>query len=251
MIKFFRKIRRNLLSEGKTGKYFKYAIGEIILVVIGILIALQVSNWNTNRIENQELQKSLENLYAEFKINEQILSKAIKANDSVIETGKRLINLINLKRELLVSENTDKLLYDIFENGSLEVTENSILEILQSNKLQRIKNDSLKRLILEWTQKRSRIAISEKSFYEKSQYLVSYLMKRYPIKNIDAYGVLQWKESSTIKIDKYSIFYDIEFENIIDDYLYNIVNFNMRLKSLKANVDQIIKYSDKNNSLNE
>ena len=46
MIKFFRKIRRNLLSEGKTGKYFKYAIGEIVLVVVGILIALSINNWN-------------------------------------------------------------------------------------------------------------------------------------------------------------------------------------------------------------
>ncbi len=46
MIKFFRKIRQNLLSKGKTGKYFKYAIGEIVLVVIGILIALQINNWN-------------------------------------------------------------------------------------------------------------------------------------------------------------------------------------------------------------
>ena len=48
MIKFFRKIRQNLLMENKTGKYFKYAIGEIILVVIGILIALQINNWNEN-----------------------------------------------------------------------------------------------------------------------------------------------------------------------------------------------------------
>ena len=43
MIKFFRKIRRKLLSEGKTGKYLKYAIGEIVLVVIGILIALGIN----------------------------------------------------------------------------------------------------------------------------------------------------------------------------------------------------------------
>tara|TARA_R110002096_G_C14359795_1_gene703880 strand:- start:5 stop:796 length:792 start_codon:yes stop_codon:yes gene_type:complete len=57
MIKFFRKIRKNLLSEGKTEKYFKYAIGEIILVVIGILIALQVNNWNeTRKIENNEIE---------------------------------------------------------------------------------------------------------------------------------------------------------------------------------------------------
>lgn len=48
MIKFYKKIRYNLLSDGKTRKYLKYAIGEIILVVIGILIALQVNNWNEN-----------------------------------------------------------------------------------------------------------------------------------------------------------------------------------------------------------
>jgi len=49
MIKFFRKIRYNLMSENKTGKYFKYAIGEIVLVVIGILIALSINNWNEQR----------------------------------------------------------------------------------------------------------------------------------------------------------------------------------------------------------
>jgi len=46
MIKFFRNIRKNLVKAGKTTKYFKYAIGEIVLVVVGILIALQINNWN-------------------------------------------------------------------------------------------------------------------------------------------------------------------------------------------------------------
>ena len=49
MIKFFRKIRQRLLTENKFSKYLIYAIGEIILVVIGILIALQINNWNENR----------------------------------------------------------------------------------------------------------------------------------------------------------------------------------------------------------
>ena len=53
MIKFFRHIRKSLLMENKTSKYIKYAIGEIVLVVIGILIALQVNNWNNN----QQLEK--------------------------------------------------------------------------------------------------------------------------------------------------------------------------------------------------
>ncbi|MDA9089574.1 DUF6090 family protein [Maribacter arcticus] len=53
MIKFFRTILQNLLNEGKTTKYFKYAIGEIVLVVIGILIALSINNWNDARKESR------------------------------------------------------------------------------------------------------------------------------------------------------------------------------------------------------
>ena len=57
MIKLFRKIRQNLIMENKTSKYFKYAIGEIVLVVIGILIALQINNWNENRkLQQREVQ---------------------------------------------------------------------------------------------------------------------------------------------------------------------------------------------------
>ena len=62
MIKFFRKIRQNLLSEGKTRKYLKYAIGEIIHVVIGILIALQINNWNNNMQQDKLERKYLTKL---------------------------------------------------------------------------------------------------------------------------------------------------------------------------------------------
>ncbi len=49
MLHFFRKIRRDLLSNSEFFKYLKYAVGEIVLVVLGILIALQINNWNENR----------------------------------------------------------------------------------------------------------------------------------------------------------------------------------------------------------
>lgn len=66
MIKFFRHIRKQLLSEGKTEKYFKYAIGEIVLVVIGILIALSINNWNENRKIIAQEQLILERLKADI-----------------------------------------------------------------------------------------------------------------------------------------------------------------------------------------
>lgn len=69
MIKFFRKIRQNLISEGKTGKYLKYALGEIILVVIGILIALQINNWNISKSNLKESTEFVARLKAEVKSN--------------------------------------------------------------------------------------------------------------------------------------------------------------------------------------
>lgn len=62
MINFFRKIRQSLLGEGKTTRYFKYAVGEIVLVVIGILIALSINNWNQRRIEQNKEQVYLTNI---------------------------------------------------------------------------------------------------------------------------------------------------------------------------------------------
>jgi len=62
MIKFFRKIRKHLVDQNKTSKYFKYAIDEIILVVIGILIALQISNWNDSKIQKAELNDVLQSI---------------------------------------------------------------------------------------------------------------------------------------------------------------------------------------------
>src|SRR4030065_2883209 len=78
MIKFFRKIRQNLLSDGKTGKYFKYAIGEIVLVVIGILIALQLNNYNDSLKQNDLEQKALNNLKLDFVYNQNELNKSIE-----------------------------------------------------------------------------------------------------------------------------------------------------------------------------
>jgi len=67
MIKFFRSIRQNLLNEGKTAKYLKYAIGEIALVMIGILLALQVNNWNEKRKSILREKIYIQSIYKDLK----------------------------------------------------------------------------------------------------------------------------------------------------------------------------------------
>ena len=104
MIKFFRRIRKNLISEGKTGKYFKYAIGEIILVVIGILIALQINNWNENR-KNQKLFSA----YKSELVNDLLLDVShfdfhlshAKKENKTIDSLKTILNSPNSNTDTL------------------------------------------------------------------------------------------------------------------------------------------------------
>ena len=83
MIKFFRHIRKSLLSENKTGKYIKYAIGEIILVVIGILIALQINNWNQSIKDKNSLNDYL-----------------IKIKSHTTEDIEQLVELANGRKQI-------------------------------------------------------------------------------------------------------------------------------------------------------
>ena len=92
MVGFFRKIRQNFLMENKTGKYFKYAIGEIVLVVIGIMIALQINTWNENRKDRQKEKIYITNIQRDLKAQLQSLDRAIQGELSSFE------NLSNAKK---------------------------------------------------------------------------------------------------------------------------------------------------------
>ena len=92
MIKIFRKIRQNLLMENKTSKYFKYAIGEILLVVIGILIALQINNWNEKRLKQEQLISVYERTLTDIDNNIQELSANLDYYNSIEYIFKKVIN---------------------------------------------------------------------------------------------------------------------------------------------------------------
>lgn len=144
MIKFFRKIRQRLLTENKFSKYLLYAIGEIVLVVIGILIALQINNWNTSNQTREveikylkEIGKNLESDLADIRFN--------------IEFNKTRDRAIQVVLDCLENHETYDDSLDIYF-GSLLYTTRSVVDYsafdaLKSQGLEIISNDSLRQLI--------------------------------------------------------------------------------------------------------
>ncbi len=98
MIKFFRKIRQRLLSENRFSKYLLYAIGEILLVMIGILLALQVNNWNESKKAKKFEHKILSDIKTSLQGNYFTLNMAIDCNKNAISAGN--IILKHLKENL-------------------------------------------------------------------------------------------------------------------------------------------------------
>jgi hypothetical protein len=105
MIKFFRLIRKQLLSENKFSKYFFYAIGEVALVMIGILLALQVNDWNENKKNKTTIKNNtvllIESLVADsvYIVNRKI---AIQKDLAVVNDIKKRATMPNVKIDTLI-----------------------------------------------------------------------------------------------------------------------------------------------------
>lgn len=93
MLKFFRRIRREFLNEGYLIKYLAYAMGEILLVVIGILIALQINNWNERRIESRLLKSHLGSLAQAVEHDIRELSISLEFNEFRYHSWQYLLEM--------------------------------------------------------------------------------------------------------------------------------------------------------------
>ena len=129
MIKFFRKIRQNLLLEGKNGKYLKYAIGEIVLVVIGILIALSINNWNTDRINNNRVKQYAKSLVQDLENDIKMI------NVSQFQAKKSFKRIDSLKKKLMAYESYSYHLDEDFDQDMTNAhkAEEIISEIMDLN----------------------------------------------------------------------------------------------------------------------
>ena len=132
MIKFFRKIRYDLIEKNKTGRYFKYAIGEIMLVVIGILIALQINTWNEERKHQQtiksiysivknDLQNDIEKfdgIIDEMLLKDSIFKRVIQRKMTLedYQNCSDCLDILSGYQDVLIEERGLKLLID---NGTL------------------------------------------------------------------------------------------------------------------------------------
>jgi len=232
MIPFFRKIRKTLADDNKPIKYLKYAIGEIILVVIGILIALQINNWNENRKLKIDERALLTNLSIEFnrKLNE-LVEKNSGRKENIMGINQ-LLKTISNRDSLINDEEMIKIIGDL--QTCYEVNEEfSIIEMLfSSGKINTISNDTLKAALISWPDKLEEMfeeqrVIQDIVVHEIYPLINTYVSQTY-LNNKDK--SLNMNEENYIespfKNDFEGLFSNRKFESLISvKKLYLIINY--------------------------
>lgn len=237
MFKFFRKIRQDLLSEGKTGKSLKYALGEIILVVIGILIALSINNWNDNNKKSAFEKVALQNLKVDFELNKTELEDIIANTESNIEKGIEILNHTG-------NRNTGNFLLDSLliatVSGRVFSAQNGFLnDLINSGNLGVLKNVDLRSKLSSWAPNLESLARKESYLEGTESDLITFVTKNGSWLNVDNYNFS--KSESSLKIPKSGfevsnndMLSSLEFENLVEN---GVVYYNIVLKNQKESLN--------------
>lgn len=242
MIKFFRRIRQNMLKEKKISQYLLYAFGEIILVVIGILIALQVNSWNEHRIFKGEVTKIKETLNSEFSDNRIVLKERINDLDKANHYVRTVLSFMNKDSGQIQKINIDSLISNSLKYGNYNPANSTILELISSGKLNLVTDNSLKKNLFKWLQL---LEDSDEDFknqdLQATTLLIPYLYKNISMQNINTYNNLDVVKNSELFIGGYhKVFHDLEFENLYQGKLFwNTIMVN-HYKELDALALEII-----------
>ena len=201
MLKFFRHIRKSLLVENKMGKYLTYAFGEIILVVIGILLALQINTWNQQRIEDIKEVELLTALRDEFQDNLIALEESININNKVTKSCKAITQIIRSDSLTQKPEKVDELLIAIGNFHSFDARIGISEEIVNSGKLSLLKNEALRVQLSDWLKE---IVDGEEDFgFRADNYtmnLMPFLMKRFPLANGELTKKLPFDRNNSLEV---------------------------------------------------
>ena len=150
MIKFFRHIRKSLLMENKTGKYFKYAIGEIILVVIGILIAIQLNEWRHDSTNNKQKQVVLKALQLEFEANLKQLDTVLYYMGKVKEYYPIANKMIQNPEGNYSKQDVSNSIVNLSYTWSFNPSNGALRSAISSSQIHLLKNNRLIELLFSW-----------------------------------------------------------------------------------------------------
>ena len=238
MIKFFRHIRRSLIQENKMGKDFRYAIGEILLVVIGILIALQINNWNENRKERFVELKILQSINNDIQEDLSSLKEMISFEQRMLSNNEALLSILDDKNSVYNSDMKNLFgtinRYGVFypQKIGYESLKSIGLEILQSDSLRAdIVNlyDSQYGLILESLDIKKQTYLNTNEIFVRELKTVDRVIFKEPI-NFNAL-----KENSNFINHLSHIYY--ERRNLLDFAESSLV----KMKTVKEKIEVEIK----------
>jgi len=213
MIKFFRKIRYDLMEKNKTGKYLKYAIGEIVLVIIGILLALQINNRNSERIEKNTFESNLQFVIEDLEQDKTDLLMLKKERQRVINKTDFILQAV--KEEKILTS------YEIYINSeimiwkSFDINNNGLERILSSNLYEAIDFQPIRKKIRTYQLVYQRIKDLEKKLNESVEEMEIEMSKEGSILELYEYGNLMSNGSELDDTTKKELeSYDIDFNKL-------------------------------------
>lgn len=186
MIKFFRKIRQQLIAEKRVSQYLLYALGEIVLVVAGILIALAINNSNEQRQTRDKEQVYLKGLQEEFQVSQYKLENLIALNRQNAEGARAILGFMSGSTTLRDEPAFSKLLYRTFAYDIAFNPNNSLLnEMINSGSLRDLSNPELRRRLTNWIATLEDVARQEQDQEEeRTRILNTFLSDRYSIRTV-------------------------------------------------------------------
>ena len=238
MISAFRKIRRQLMSQNRFSKYLLYAIGEIVLVVVGILLALQINSWNQDRLDRKAEKSISSELAMEFQKNADLIQERLS---EIRVSTKACIEIMNImENEVLTDQprQLDSLLYLTIEYSNFNPSTNTLEEIYQVGNFSILTNKELKNALFEWSRELQNYT-DIYDIYEKyiEEVILPYYTEHIALKNVDKYSPMAWKKDSRFDSGYDYIFNDRSFESLIDNNLYHLA----RLEEHYQTLDGIVK----------
>ena len=225
MIKFFRQIRGSLINQNKIGKYFKYAIGEIILVVIGILIALQINTWNQQRIQNNEEQVALKNLSQDFNYNHRALDSILAETQSNVEAQFILLNHTGNKSKAISRSEFNTSLNKLADINEYYPRNGYLDDLISSGNLGIIKNQKLRNKLSSWHPIYNFIKSREIELEKGRDRVTNMIIKQGSWLNADAVSTDEVVQNNTFPksgfdIDNRNLLNELEFENNTENTIY-------------------------------